>query len=384
MMRFYPLLFTLLVLGAQARDLQINPGIRLPKDSLEASHLIQSLEGFLEASQSENSANTYVLPAEKLETYLLLDEFKGIEASSSFNDEHFYQPQLCNVAPLEEGQYWLQISYFGQKGDTSILRASFDLIAHPDKDQFKFASPLKRNTRHWKEFKVGKSQFFYQDSLNEAHAIQYDQLSTRFDGNLKSENKANIVYCCENLISMERLLGLTYKIDYNGYNSSVWAVNEAGIKIMALANDNASFENFDPHDLWHARLSMVISRRAVDHSVDEGCAYLYGGSWGYTWDEILKAFKAQIASDPSMDWRELKEKPQYFQTGEHRNSADYIVCALLVREIEAKHGFEGVWEFLNIGPREKGNAKFYQKLERLLGISAEQYNAKVWELIEQA
>ena len=60
---------------------------------------------------------------------------------------------------------------------------------------------------------------------------------------------------------------------------------------MALGNDNASFENFDPHDLWHTRLSMVISRRAVDHSVDEGCAYLYGGSWGYTWDEILKAFK---------------------------------------------------------------------------------------------
>ena len=151
--------------------------------------------------------------------------------------------------------------------------------------------------------------------------------------------------------------------------------------IELFGNNNSSFDEFDPHDLWHDRLSLVIPRSKVNRPVDEGCSYLYGGSWGFSWIEIFKAFKEQIASNKNTNWLEIKETPISFKTGDFSNQADYIVNALLVKKIEKEKGFEGVWELLNVGPFEKGNEKYYQTLEKLTGITKANYNEKIWELI---
>jgi len=119
----------------------------------------------------------------------------------------------------------------------------------------------------------------------------------------------------------------------------------------------------------------------VNRPVDEGYAYLYGGSWGFTWKEIFKAFKEQIASNKSTNWTEIKETPTSFKTGNYSNQADYIVNALLVKKIERERGFAGVWELLMVGPYEKGNEKYYKTLEKLTGITKASYNGKIWELI---
>jgi hypothetical protein len=37
---------------------------------------------------------------------------------------------------------------------------------------------------------------------------------------------------------------------------------------------------------------------------------------------------------------------------------------------------------LDVGPFEKGNAKYYQTLEELTGITTADYNDKIWELIK--
>ena len=55
---------------------------------------------------------------------------------------------------------------------------------------------------------------------------------------------------------------------------------------------------FDPHDLWHERLRLVMKSEVINRPVDEGCAYLYGGSWGYTWQEIITKFKKYAAKTP--------------------------------------------------------------------------------------
>jgi hypothetical protein len=108
---------------------------------------------------------------------------------------------------------------------------------------------------------------------------------------------------------------------------------------------------------------------------------LYGGSWGLTWKEIFKAFKEQVASNKATSWTEVKDTPVYFVTKGYKNSADYIVNALLVKKIEKEKGFEGVWELMKVGPVEKGHEKYYQTLEKLTGITKANYDEKVWELI---
>jgi hypothetical protein len=200
---------------------------------------------------------------------------------------------------------------------------------------------------------------------------------------LKVSNTVTEYYLCEDLIELQKLVGVNYKADYNGSAESVWSSSFENKKVIVMGNHNASFNEFDPHDLFHDRLSLVTPRSKVNKPVDEGCAYLYGGSWGLTWKDIFKEFTTQISSNKSTDWKAIKEKPVYFKTKGYNNSADYIVNALLVKKIEQERGFTGVWELLNIGPFEAGNEEYYYTLEKLTGITQANYNDKIWDLINK-
>lgn len=368
-------------LTAQTNSLRITPNIILPKDSIESLALTASLEVFLNSAELPNEQNKYVFENQKIETFLLLDEIEGMGKSAKFQDDFFYKPYLTNVVSLNENNYLLQVSYIGIGESEAVLRASFEIIAHKTNSSFTFSSPLIRNTRNWKVKKAGNNVFHYQNTINENKIMAFEKLASSFDAKLNSTNKMVDYYCSENSIELQQLIGVAYKLDYNGRQESVWSSSIGDRKLIVLGNNNSSFDYFDTHDLFHDRLSLVISRREVNRAVDEGCAYLYGGSWGLSWKEIFEAFKEQIASNKNTDWAALKETPVYFKTKDYNNSADYIVNALLVQKIEKDNGFKGVWELLNVGPVEKGSQKYYEKLEELTGITKENYNDKVWELI---
>ncbi|HEU5166257.1 MAG TPA: hypothetical protein VFU29_11985 [Chitinophagaceae bacterium] len=375
------LLFMAFCMNAQTNSLQLNPNIVLPKDSIESKNLTTSINDFLLSAQKPNEENKFILESEKIETFILLDEINGIEKNVKLKDDFFYKPYLTNLVPLKDNNYLVQVSYIGTNERIAFLRASFEFIAHKKSNSFVFSSPLLGNTKNWKVEKLGNNIFHYQNTINEEKVKEFNKLTTSFDLKLKSSNKITDYYCCDNIIELEKLIGVDYKSDYNGRTESVWSSSIGDRKLIVLGDNNSNFNEFDPHDLFHDRLSLVIARNKVNKPVDEGCAYLYGGSWGLTWKEIFKAFKEQIASNKNISWTEIKENPVYFKTKGYNNSADYIVNALLVQKIEKEKGFAGVWELLNVGPFEKGNEKYYQTLEKLTGITKSNYDNKIWELI---
>ncbi|MCF8246790.1 MAG: hypothetical protein K9J37_07860 [Saprospiraceae bacterium] len=375
------LIFTTLFANAQTNQLRLNPNIALPKDSIESKNLTTSLNDFLFSAQKPNKENKFVFEDEKIETFIQLDEINGIEKSGKYKDDFFYKPYLTNVVLLKDKNYLIQVSYIGTNENVAILRASFEFIAHKSNDSFMFSSPLLRNTKNWKVEKVANNIFHYQNSINKEKIKEFNKLTSSFDLKLKATNKIIDYYCTDNIIEMQKLIGVDYKSDYNGRTESVWSSSFGDRKLIVLGNNNSTFNDFDSHDLFHDRLSLVIPRSKVNKPVDEGCAYLYGGSWGMSWTEIFKAFKEQIASNKNTNWTEIKETPIYFKTGNYPNSADYIVNALLVKKIEKEKGFEGVWELLNVGAFEKGNEKYYQTLEKLTGITKANYNEKIWEIV---
>lgn len=375
------LLLATLFANAQTNSLRLNPNIVLPKDSIESKVLTTSLNDFLLAAQKPNEENKFVFESEKIETFIQLDEINGIEKSGKFKDDYFYKPYLTNIVLLKGNTYLVQVSYIGTNENTALLRASFEFIAHKTNSTFTFSSPLLKNTKNWKVEKVGNNIFHYQNTINKDKVKEFNKLTSLFDNKLKSANKITDYYLCDNIIELEKLIGVEYKSDYNGRSESVWSSSLGDRKLIVFGNNNSSFNEFDPHDLFHDRLSLVIPRSSVNKPVDEGCAYLYGGSWGFTWKEIFKAFKEQIASNKNTNWLEIKESPISFKTGNFPNQADYIVNALLVKKIEKEKGFVGVWKLLNVGPFEKGNEKYYQTLEKLTGITKANYNDKIWELI---
>jgi hypothetical protein len=132
---------------AQTNLLRVNPNIVLPQDSVESKILISALNDFLSSAQKPNEENKYILEAQKLETFILLDEVNGIEKSGKFKDDFFYKPYLTNLSPLADRSFLVQVSYIGTNEGVAMIRASFEFIAHKSNGSFLFSSPLIRNTK---------------------------------------------------------------------------------------------------------------------------------------------------------------------------------------------------------------------------------------------
>jgi hypothetical protein len=124
----------------------------------------------------------------------------------------------------------------------------------------------------------------------------------------------------------------------------------------------------------------------INKPVDEGCAYLYGGSWGISWSQILKTFKEKVSSNPNTDWLVLFDGKQlnFGDSKEKHLMADYVVNALIVEKLEKEKGFPAVKELLSCGKYEKGNENYFKALEKLTGINKSNFNESVWALIKKS
>lgn len=370
---------------AQSQQLIINSNIVLPKDSIESKQLVTSFNHFLDATQGVIEDNEFVLASEKIETLILVDEMYNIQKSGKFEDDYFYKPYLTNVVPVSDGSYLLQVSYIGISENTPFLRATFEFLAIQENNRFLFSSPLLRNTQNWKKAVNGNVVFHYKESINQKNILEYEKYVTLFDGKLNALNKTTEFYCSKDIVELLKLIGVLYKSDYNGMSEGSSSFVLGDEQLVLLGNDNESFSHFDPHDLWHARLNLLIPRRQVNRPVDEACAYLYGGSWGLSWENILDQFMTKIASNKNADWIGYKENPENFGESETEHlMVDYVVNALIVQKLEEEQGFSAVWELLKCGKYEKGNANYFEVLEKLTGITKLNYNEKIWKLINQA
>ena len=59
-----------------------------------------------------------------------------------------------------------------------------------------------------------------------------------------------------------------------------------------------------------------------------------------------------------------------------------MINALIVQHLEKEYGFDAVWKMLNTGKYQKGNANYYAALQQLTGVSADNYNQWVYQLVK--
>ena len=83
----------------------VNFNISLPQDSVLSNNLVRSINDFLLAAQKPIEENYSILPAERLETSILLDEFAGIEKRKKFKEDYFYKPYLSSVVVLKDKRF---------------------------------------------------------------------------------------------------------------------------------------------------------------------------------------------------------------------------------------------------------------------------------------
>jgi hypothetical protein len=121
----------------------------------------------------------------------------------------------------------------------------------------------------------------------------------------------------------------------------------------------------------------------INRPVDEGCAYLYGGSWGYTWKEIITKFKKYAGENPKADWVTLYTENKIFDGKEKPMYVPYFLNALIAQKIEMEKGFPAVLELLGCGKREKGDENYFKVLEMITGITKANFNNSMSELIKK-
>lgn len=375
---------TTIVLG-QSNPIIVKPNISLPKDTIVSNNLIKSLNGFLASKEKPNSENPYVQNQDLLETSVLLDEMKEIEKSTKYKDDNFYKAYLNNIVPLDPNNFLIQFSYIGINENAPITVASFEILAQQKETQFYFCSPLKRNTTSWKIKKSENIIFHYKNTINQKITNQYAKSVKSFDQKLSAQNKKIEWYGFSDMPDMLQNIGVTYKLEYNGRTSSSFTAIENNSLLIVSGENNTTFQSFDTHDLWHERLHNVLSTKIINRPIDEGSAYLYGGSWGISWQKILKTFKEKVSSNPKTNW--LTTYDDFYNFGENQQKhlmVPYVINALLVQKIEKEKGFPAVLEFLSCGKYQKGNENYFKVLEKLTGINQTNFNESVWKLINES
>jgi hypothetical protein len=372
---------TAIVSSAQTSRLIIAPGTYLTQDSAVNKNLITALNGFLVLKDSANENNTYVLPSAYLETSALLDEMRDMEKNDKLQNNNFYKDYLTNVVQLDSIHLFIQLANMGVNDSMPYLRAGFNLLAERKGGQFYFYSPLKRNTTSWQTKTIGSYIFHYTTDINIAAATEYANHSAAFDNKLQMKKQMTDMYCCKDFPEVLQLTGISYKSDYNSYTYNT--LSSVTAQQMLIVSGGSAIDRFDLHDLWHTRLHKAVSIDSINRPVDEGCAYLYGGSWGISWQQVLKTFKEKLAANPQADWLTLYES--FYNFSNNRQPplmATYVINALIVQQLEKEKGFTAVKELLTCGKYEKGNANYFKTLEKLTGINKANFNDKVWALIK--
>lgn len=354
----------------------------LAQDTVVRKELISSLTGFLAEKDSPIKSNEYVLKGTLPETSALLDEMKAVEQSNRFNDKNFYKCHLTNFVKLEGNNYLIQFSYIGiDNTGTPLLRASFRLMGRNVDGKFYFYSPLKQNTLSWKSRRLANIVFHYKDTLVRRDAEAYLKTVTYYDKKLGVGYSPIDYYYCDNFPEAQQLLGLDYKSDYNGIKADILSGRAINMSVV-LSGYNFYNQRFDPHDLWHDRLRIVLNNDTINRPVDEGCAYLYGGSWGFTWHEVLSRFKQYAADHPDADWLSLYTGTKNYLDGDKSLKVPYVLNALIVQKIEREKGFAPVMQLLSCGKRQSGDENYFLALEKITGITKANFNAEMWRLLK--
>ena len=357
--------------------------ISLPADSANAKNVIDALTLFLVQKDKPNQDNQYVWKDELLATSDLLDEIKGMDGSKDAKGYDTYKCYITNLVELDPGNFLVQISYIDLDKRVGEERAAFRLLAKKIDGRFYFYSPLKRNTAGWRIKKFGNLTCHYKDSLNVAAVKSYQSTVSFYNKKLKIPDSPIEFYYCDNFPEAQQILGIDYKLVYIGVKNNSLSSYQNGVSLEINGGYSDRFR-FDAHDLWHARLRMVMDRAVINRPVDEGCAYLYGGSWGYTWDELLAKFKVYVANNPNADWMNLYTTSAKFADGDKPMYVAYVLNALIVKDIERKQGFAPVMELLGCGNRQNGDENYFAALKKITGIDKTNFNVKMWELVNAA
>ena len=115
-------------------------------------------------------------------------------------------------------------------------------------------------------------------------------------------------------------------------------------------------------------MGIVLPPKLTNRPVNEGCAYLYGGSWGTSWPDILKMLKSYAFARTKADWVSLYITSEKLRDDDKPILINNAINALIVQKLEKEKGFAPVMDLLRCGPRQQGDDNYFKAVETIIGI----------------
>jgi hypothetical protein len=371
---------------AGAQTLFMAPGLRLPEDEVTRSGLIGSLRGWLDQKNGPDSLNAYVSRDELPAATVLMDELRSIDRNTRVRDSGSCKCYLTNVVGLDSARWFVQLSYVGHRDNETLVEACCTVLARRMGDKWIISSPLEQNTAGWKKKAIGNCVFHYKQELNGRRAEAFVRRIASYDKRLGAAAGTIDFYCCDNLPEAACLMGEDFRADYNGLAFDELSA-DFGTRTVVVSGEQRvdGFNSWDTHDWWHGRLHRVVPVATIYRPIDEGMAYLYGGSWRiYSWKDVLSHFKEYAATHPDADWLALYKSGTDYVAAPHNLKISYVINALIVQRLEEEKGFAAVMPLLCCGPKEAGDANYFAAVRKVTGVEEAGFNLYVSELVKDA
>lgn len=369
---------------AQGTALLIVPhGVRLPKDSVTRVGLLASLEGWLGQRVGADTLNTYLKPETAASTAVFMNELRSIDWYGRRDSPVVCQCYLGNVISLDSMRCLVQLNYMELRKDTPVLKACCTVLAQRgDDNRWMMSSMLEQNTSGWKTKQIGNCTFHYKDRINEKKAAEFVRWIGSYDKRLHADGTVFDFYRCENVLEATKVIGEDYRSDYNGAGYYEFSRNYGNRTVIVSGEKSEDgFNSWDPHDWWHDRLHRVVPVSTIYRPMDEGMAYLYGGSWQtYTWKDVLSRFKDYVTAHPDADWLALYKNGTDYVPDRFNLKVSYVINALIVQRI----GYDAALPLLECGPKQDGDGNYFTALKRVTGVDEAGFNAYIGRLIKEA
>ncbi len=364
--------------------IRVASSVRIPMDSSQRVEFVEALSRFTYESQ-RGLQHLHNYDTTVWQNRMLIDELSDLSASNVLKDPQFYKAQLVSMVELADSSYRLQIAYIGVHDSTAVLRALVRLRARVKTGQSTyFSADTKFENAAWSHVQCAHICFHSSEPLRQEAALNYTRNIRIYDSLLQADILPTDLYCFETLSDVLSAIGIEYNSDLSGRLRGTSNCVYAGHEYVLSSSGGAAFAPIDPHDLWHARLRRVENMKLVNKAVDEGCAFLLGGSWGLSWESIRNSFRTWRSSRPEINWHdEYVKGTNIAPKGSYPLQVDYMINAYVVREVERRKGFGAVRDLLRCGLRQMGDANYFSALERITGVKESEFHQWIDKLLNE-
>ena len=344
--------------------------------------LIQSLDSLFDQIKENRLDEQFISSNKASFTFSFLSEVQSYEINKDSLHQTKKDKQLINFYPIGNDAFNLDFSILNPSEKGYVVFYFLSLIANDEGSKFTFESPLDYRTRYWKSEKIGNITYHFRDSIQINRARLFDKKNTAIADKFGLEPDEFDFYMIDNYQEYLNLIGINYNVYENGkYRTG----NGVSFNTIFSIMNNEDFS----HDIFHYYSGQINKRENRNWITEEGIAYLWGNAY-YTdksgemieMDQMVSILKNHLYENPNTSLLSLfEDKPKIFNSLASEISVRSVLSAIIANEVEHKLGTEGIMELINAGGGKELVKKYLAVTDKLIGINKENFDAKVYELI---